>query len=97
MQVLNNILIYGPYYKKKEKRQEGYQEENTQTNMQGKPMKNMRRKNTTRKFNNKKVSYHSVSTQQLGQRPNKTQQPTKLTQQTPNSSSKPKKLMYAIV
>jgi hypothetical protein len=97
MQGLNNNLIYRPYCKKKETSQAGYQEANTQTKMQGQPMKNMIRKNTAQKFNNKKVSYHSVSTQQLGQRPKKTQQPTKLTQQTPNSASKPKKLMYMTV
>jgi hypothetical protein len=62
MQGMNRNFTYRPYYKKKETRQEGYQEENTQTNVQGQPMKNMIRNNTTQKFNNKKVSYHSVST-----------------------------------
>jgi hypothetical protein len=42
-----------------------HQEANTQTNVQGKPMKNIIRKNTAWKFNNKKVSYHIVSTQKL--------------------------------
>jgi hypothetical protein len=55
MQGLNRILIYRPYCKKKETSQVGYQEENTQTKMQGKPMKNMIRKNTAQKYNNMKV------------------------------------------
>jgi hypothetical protein len=94
MQGLNSILIYRPYCKQKETSQAGYQEANTQTKMQGQPMKNMIRKKNRLKIQKKKVSYHSVGTQQLGKRPKKTQQPSKLTQQTPNSSSKPKKLMY---
>ena len=97
MQGLNINFTSRPYYKQKETSQEGYQEANTQTNVQGQPMKKMIRNNTTRKSNNKKVSYHFVSTQQLGQRPKKTQQPTKLTQQTPNSVSKTKEMMYATV
>jgi hypothetical protein len=44
MQGLNNNLIYRPYCKQKETSQAGYQEENTQTKMQGKPMKKMMRK-----------------------------------------------------
>jgi hypothetical protein len=42
--------------------QAGYQEANTQTNVQGQRMKNIIRKNIARKFNNKKVFHHSVST-----------------------------------
>jgi hypothetical protein len=38
-QGLNNNLIYRPYCKKTETNQEGYQEENTNPNMQGQPMK----------------------------------------------------------
>jgi hypothetical protein len=93
----NNNFTYRPHCKQKETSQEGYQEENTHTNVQGQPMKNMIRKNTARKFNNKKVLYHYVSTQHLGKKPKKTQPPTKLTQQTTKSASKPKRLMYAIV
>ena len=74
VQGLNNSLMYRPYCKKNETIQAGYQEANTQTKMQGKPMKNMMRIKTTQKFNHKKVYYHSASTQQLGQRPKKTQQ-----------------------
>jgi hypothetical protein len=62
MQGLNSSFKSMPYCKKKEISQEGYQESNTQTNVQGHPMKNMIRKNTAKKSNNKKVSYHSVST-----------------------------------
>jgi hypothetical protein len=62
MKGLNNNFTCRPYYKKKETSQEGYEEANTQTNVQGQPIKNMIRNNTTRKFNTKKVSYHSVST-----------------------------------
>jgi hypothetical protein len=88
IQLLINNFTGRPYYKKKDTSQEGYQEENTQTNVQGQPMKNIIRNITARKFNNKNNSYHSVSTQQSGQRPKKTQQPTKLTQQTPNLATK---------
>jgi hypothetical protein len=63
MQGLKRSLIYRPYCKQKETRQEGYQEANTQTNTQGQPMKKMMRKKTARKFNHKIVSYHSTSTQ----------------------------------
>jgi hypothetical protein len=97
MQGLNNNFTGRPYSKQKETSQVGYQEEKTQTNVQGKPMKKMIRKNTTQKFDNKKASYHFVSIQQLGKRPKKTQQPTKLTQKTPNSTRKTKELMYATV
>jgi hypothetical protein len=62
MQGLNNNFTGRPYCKKKETSQEGYQEENTQTNVQGQPMKNMIRKKSAQKFNNKKASYHSVGT-----------------------------------
>ena len=54
MQGLNKNLIYRPYYKKKEINQEGYQEENTQLKMQGKPMKNMMRKKENPKIQVKK-------------------------------------------
>jgi hypothetical protein len=97
MQVINNSFTSKPYYKQKETSQARYQEANIQTKMQAQPMKNMIINNITRKFNKNKVSYHSVSTQQLGQRPKKTHQPTKLTQQIPNSNSMPKKLMYVTV
>jgi hypothetical protein len=90
MQGLNSCLIYIPYCKKKETSQAGYQEENAQTKMKIQLIKKMIRNNTTRKSNNKKVSYHSISTKKLGQIPKKTQQPNKLTQQTPISSSKKK-------
>jgi hypothetical protein len=43
-QGLNNSLIYRPYYKKKETSQARYQEANTQTKMQGQPVKKMMRK-----------------------------------------------------
>ena len=73
MQGLNSHFTGRPYCMQKETRQTRYQEANTQTNVQGQPMKNMIRKNTAQKFNNKKDSYHSVSTQQSGQIPKKTQ------------------------
>jgi len=63
MKAMNSSLIYRPYYKTKETSQVGYQEANTQTKMHGWLMKNMIRKNITGKYNNKKVSYHFVSTQ----------------------------------
>jgi hypothetical protein len=44
MQGMNNNLIYKPYCKQKETRQAQYQEANTQTKMQGQPMKKMMRK-----------------------------------------------------
>jgi hypothetical protein len=44
MKGLNSSLIYIPYCKKIETDQEGYQEANTQTKMQGQPMKKMIRK-----------------------------------------------------
>jgi hypothetical protein len=50
MQGLNNNLIYIPYCKQKETKQAGYQEENTQTKMQGQPMKKMMRKKNRRKI-----------------------------------------------
>ena len=60
MQGLNNNLIRRSYCKKKETSQEGYQEENTHTNVQGQPMKTMIRNKYAQKFNNKKASYNSV-------------------------------------
>jgi len=62
MQGLNKNLIGRPYYKKKETSQEGFQEENTQTNVQGKSMKNIIRKKSSQKFNDKKASYNSIGT-----------------------------------
>jgi hypothetical protein len=62
MQGTNNNFTFRPYCKKKETSQAGYREENTQTNVQGEPMKNMKRKSTAQKFNNKKISYHSIIT-----------------------------------
>jgi hypothetical protein len=50
MKGLNNSLIYRPYCKKKETSHAGYQEENTQTKMQGQPMKKMMRKQNHPKF-----------------------------------------------
>jgi hypothetical protein len=97
MQGLNSSFTYIRHCKKKETIQARYQEANTQTNVQGQLMKKMIRNNIARNFNNKKVSYHSVSTQYLGQRPKKTQEPTKITHKTPNLAIKPKDLMYAIV
>jgi hypothetical protein len=54
MQGLNNRLIYRPYSKKKETNQAGYQEANTQPNMQGQPMKKMTRKKNHPKIQPKK-------------------------------------------
>jgi hypothetical protein len=62
MKALNRSFTYRPYYKQKERSQAGYQEANTHTNVQGQAMKNMIRKNIARKFNNKKVSYHTINT-----------------------------------
>jgi hypothetical protein len=62
MQGLNKNFKGIPYYKKKETSQVGYQEANTQTNVQGPPMKKMIRQKTAKKFNNKKAPYHSVGT-----------------------------------
>jgi hypothetical protein len=56
-----------------------------------------KKEKTARKFNNNKVSYHSTSTQQLEKRHKKTKKPSKLNQQTPNSTNKPKKLMCVTV
>ena len=54
MQGLNNNLIYKPYYKQKETNQAGYQEANTQPNIQGQPMKNMKRNKNCMKIQPKK-------------------------------------------
>ena len=62
MQGLNSNFTGRPYYKLKETSQAGYQKANTHTNVQGKPMKRMIRKNIAQKFNNKKASYHFVIT-----------------------------------
>jgi hypothetical protein len=50
MKGMNNNLIYRSYYKQKETSQAAYQEANTHTNMQGKPMKNMMRKTNCSKI-----------------------------------------------
>jgi hypothetical protein len=50
MQGLNSNFVGRPYCKKKETSQAGHQEADTQTNVQGKPMKNMIRKNIARKI-----------------------------------------------
>jgi hypothetical protein len=62
MQGLNNNLTSRPYCEQKETSQAGYQEETTQTSMQGQRMRKMTRNEFTPKFNNKKDSYHSVGT-----------------------------------
>jgi hypothetical protein len=62
MKGINNNLTGRPYCKKKERSQEGYQEETTQTSMQGQLMRKMTIKDFSQKFNNKKASYHSVGT-----------------------------------
>jgi hypothetical protein len=54
IQELNNNLIYKPYLKKKETNQAGYQEANTQSKMQGKPMRKMMRKKNHPKIQPKK-------------------------------------------
>jgi hypothetical protein len=62
MQGMNINFTGVPYCKKKETSQAGHKESNTQTNVQGQPIKNMIRKETAQKFNIKKASYHYVST-----------------------------------
>jgi hypothetical protein len=50
MQGLNRSFAHRTYCKKKETRKERYHEANTHTNMQGKLMKKMIRKNSTQKI-----------------------------------------------
>jgi hypothetical protein len=47
-----------------------------------------------KRLTNNTSSYHFVGTQKSEQRPNKSQKPTKLTQQIVNSSKKTKKIVY---
>jgi hypothetical protein len=54
IQGLINNLIYKPYCKKKDTNQVGYQEANTQSKMEGKPMKKMMRKKNHQKIQPKK-------------------------------------------
>jgi hypothetical protein len=97
MQGMNNNLIYRPYCKQKDKPSRIPRSKHSDQDARTTNEKDDEKEKTTQKFNHKKVSYHSASTQQLGQRPKKTQQPSKLTQQTPNSTIKLKKLMYTTV
>jgi hypothetical protein len=97
MKGLNNNLIYRPYCKHKDKPSRIPRNKHSSQDVRATNETYDEKEKTAQKFNHKKVSYHFSNTQQLGQRPKKTQQPSKFTQQAPNSTSKLKKLIYVTV
>jgi hypothetical protein len=97
MQGLNNNFIYKPYCKQKETNQAGYQEGITQPKMQGQPMKKMMRKKNRPKIQPKKGFLSLCRHLTVMTETQEDSTTIKLTQQTPNSTIKQRRMMYVTV